>query len=150
MLASNAVEAHQRLDFSAHALQRLIDRHFTVDDVDYCLDHIEVQHPDDQGNPCYISHLPDGYDSILGKMFSKGTELSVGEWQRIALARAFLRQAPIILLDEPTEKACRAHKEEATPGLLASPVRTGDIANTCAGTSPTCFEPDFWLERGVD
>jgi ATP-binding cassette subfamily B protein len=35
-------------------------------------------------------------------MFSKGTDLSVGEWQRIALARAFLRQAPIILLDEPT------------------------------------------------
>ena len=31
-----------------------------------------------------------------------GTELSIGEWQRIALARAFLRQAPIILLDEPT------------------------------------------------
>jgi ATP-binding cassette subfamily B protein len=49
-----------------------------------------------------ISHLPDGYNSVLGKMFSKGTELSVGEWQRIALARAFLRQAPIILLDEPT------------------------------------------------
>jgi ATP-binding cassette subfamily B protein len=49
-----------------------------------------------------ICGLPQGYDSILGKTFSKGTELSVGEWQRIALSRAFLRQAPIILLDEPT------------------------------------------------
>src|SRR5438445_9425965 len=49
-----------------------------------------------------ISRLPQGYDSILGKTFSKGAELSVGEWQRIALSRAFLRQAPIILLDEPT------------------------------------------------
>jgi len=49
-----------------------------------------------------IAKLPDGYQHRLGKWFANGTELSVGEWQRIALARAFLRQAPIILLDEPT------------------------------------------------
>ena len=49
-----------------------------------------------------IAQLPEAYASILGKWFTGGTELSVGEWQRIALARAFLRQAPIIVLDEPT------------------------------------------------
>src|SRR6266404_7714965 len=49
-----------------------------------------------------IARLPEGYASILGRWFAGGTELSVGEWQRIALARAFLRQAPIIVLDEPT------------------------------------------------
>jgi ATP-binding cassette subfamily B protein len=49
-----------------------------------------------------IARLPHGYQSSLGKWFANGTELSVGEWQRIALARAFLRRAPIILLDEPT------------------------------------------------
>jgi ATP-binding cassette subfamily B protein len=49
-----------------------------------------------------IAHLPRGYDQLLGNWFESGTELSVGEWQRIALARAFLRQAPIIALDEPT------------------------------------------------
>jgi ATP-binding cassette subfamily B protein len=50
----------------------------------------------------FIRRLPDGYENLLGHWFEKGTELSVGEWQRIALARAFLRQAPIIVLDEPT------------------------------------------------
>jgi ATP-binding cassette subfamily B protein len=49
-----------------------------------------------------ISALPHGYDTILGKRFGDGEELSVGEWQKVALARAFMRDAQIIVLDEPT------------------------------------------------
>ncbi|MCC7353730.1 MAG: ABC transporter ATP-binding protein [Anaerolineae bacterium] len=49
-----------------------------------------------------IARLPKGYDSLLGKWFADGAELSGGEWQRIALARAYLRRAEIIILDEPT------------------------------------------------
>jgi ATP-binding cassette subfamily B protein len=49
-----------------------------------------------------IRILPSGYNQLLGRWFENGTELSAGEWQRIALARAFLRQAPILVLDEPT------------------------------------------------
>jgi len=49
-----------------------------------------------------VRQLPAGYDQLLGRWFETGTELSSGEWQRIALARAFLRQAPIVILDEPT------------------------------------------------
>jgi ATP-binding cassette subfamily B protein len=49
-----------------------------------------------------IMGLKQGYDTLLGKWFQNGEELSVGEWQRIALARAFLRKSPILLLDEPT------------------------------------------------
>lgn len=49
-----------------------------------------------------VARLPQGYENLLGRWFAGGTELSVGEWQRIALARAFLRRAPIIILDEPT------------------------------------------------
>jgi len=48
-----------------------------------------------------IERLPEGYATILGKWFG-GAELSVGEWQRIALARAFLRRASLVILDEPT------------------------------------------------
>jgi ATP-binding cassette, subfamily B, bacterial len=50
----------------------------------------------------FITGLSKGYNSRLGRWFLDGTELSVGEWQRIALARAFLRRAQIIILDEPT------------------------------------------------
>ena len=49
-----------------------------------------------------VERLPRGYDTLLGKWFVEGTELSVGEWKRIALARTFYRQAPVFLLDEPT------------------------------------------------
>jgi ATP-binding cassette subfamily B protein len=49
-----------------------------------------------------IERLPSGYETQLGKWFADGTELSHGEWQRLALARAFLRPAQIIVLDEPT------------------------------------------------
>jgi len=49
-----------------------------------------------------IAGLPKGYETILGKWFEDGEELSIGEWQKIALARAFLREAQIIVLDEPT------------------------------------------------
>jgi ATP-binding cassette subfamily B protein len=49
-----------------------------------------------------IARLPDGYDTVLGRLFEDGEELSVGEWQKVALARAFLREAQIVVLDEPT------------------------------------------------
>jgi ATP-binding cassette subfamily B protein len=48
-----------------------------------------------------IERLPAGFETVLGKWFG-GTELSGGEWQRIALARAFFRQASLVVLDEPT------------------------------------------------
>jgi ATP-binding cassette subfamily B protein len=49
-----------------------------------------------------IEGLAERYETLLGNWFSGGAELSVGEWQRIAIARALFRAAPIVLLDEPT------------------------------------------------
>jgi ATP-binding cassette subfamily B protein len=49
-----------------------------------------------------ISQLAHGYDTVLGKWFAGGQELSAGEWQKIAIARAFLHDGEIIILDEPS------------------------------------------------
>src|SRR4030088_2012788 len=49
-----------------------------------------------------IRKLPKGYDHILGRRFEGGVDLSGGEWQKIALARAYLRDAQVLILDEPT------------------------------------------------
>jgi ATP-binding cassette subfamily B protein len=49
-----------------------------------------------------IQKLPRGYDQMLGRRFETGVDLSGGEWQKVALARAYLRDAQILVLDEPT------------------------------------------------
>jgi ATP-binding cassette subfamily B protein len=49
-----------------------------------------------------IAKLPAGYDQMIGKRFKNGVELSGGEWQKIAIARAYMREAPVVILDEPT------------------------------------------------
>jgi ATP-binding cassette subfamily B protein len=49
-----------------------------------------------------VAKLSGGYDQMLGRRFEGGVELSGGEWQKIALARAYLRDAQLLILDEPT------------------------------------------------
>ena len=49
-----------------------------------------------------IESLPLGYDQVLGKRFREGVDLSGGQWQKIAIARAYMRDADVLILDEPT------------------------------------------------
>jgi ATP-binding cassette subfamily B protein len=46
--------------------------------------------------------VPQGFDQMLGRRFENGVELSGGEWQKVALARAYMRDAQVLILDEPT------------------------------------------------
>ncbi len=73
-----------------------------------------------------IRRLPKGYDQLLGRRFEGGLDLSGGEWQKIALARAYLRDAQLLILDEPTaaldaraEYEVFQHFAELTKGKMA-------------------------------
>ncbi|HHX08309.1 MAG TPA: ATP-binding cassette domain-containing protein, partial [Chloroflexi bacterium] len=49
-----------------------------------------------------VSELPQGYETVLGRRWNQGHELSGGQWQKVALSRAFMRKAEVLILDEPT------------------------------------------------
>jgi ATP-binding cassette subfamily B protein len=49
-----------------------------------------------------IASLPEGYGQLVGRRFKTGVDLSGGQWQKIAIARAYMRDAQVMILDEPT------------------------------------------------
>ena len=75
----------------------------TVGRIDYAGDEFRLfQAARKSGVRNLIKSLPHGFDQMLGKRFEDGTDLSGGEWQKFALARAYIRDAGILILDEPT------------------------------------------------
>ena len=68
-----------------------------IDDTDGIVEAARLAQAD-----AFIADLPLGYDNLLGSEYFGGANLSLGQWQRIALARAFFRDAPFVILDEPT------------------------------------------------
>lgn len=71
-----------------------VSRPLVVDDI--------VHAAEEGGADAVAQTLPAGYNQMLGKTFKGGIEPSGGQWQKIALARAFYRNAPVLILDEPT------------------------------------------------
>lgn len=66
-------------------------------------DRARIEQAADQGGAADIAKtLSQGYDTTLGRQFQQGRELSGGQWQKIALSRAFMRDGGILILDEPT------------------------------------------------
>ena len=60
-----------------------------------------------------IENLPNGYQQMIGRWFKQGTNLSGGEWQKIAIARAYMRDAQLLILDEPTASLDARAENEA-------------------------------------
>jgi len=58
-----------------------------------------------------VNQLPEGWETMLGGWFQKGRQLSGGQWQRVALSRAFMRNAEILILDEPTSSLDAANEQ---------------------------------------
>ena len=94
-----------------------------------------------------VARLPQGYATILGKWFERGEELSVGEWQKVALARAFLREAQILVLDKPTTPWMREPKPRSL-GSFGNWLRGGRLSWLATGSLPcgwptafTCWKP---------
>jgi ATP-binding cassette subfamily B protein len=93
------------------------------------------------GAASFIERLRGKYNQMLGKTFENGIDLSTGQWQKIALARAFFRNAPVLILDEPTaaidakaESEIFEHVEELSKGKTVliishrfSTVKSADI-----------------------
>ncbi len=84
--------------------QLIVGENIGVGDVDALGDRQRWEDAADKGLArSVVDSLPDGFDTQLGRWFKNGRELSMGQWQKIALSRAFMREgADILILDEPT------------------------------------------------
>ncbi|GAB4334648.1 MAG: ABC transporter ATP-binding protein [Flammeovirgaceae bacterium] len=96
-----------------------------------------------------ISKMPNGYEQLLGKRFKNGVELSGGEWQKVALARAYMRDAQLLILDEPTSALDARAEHEVF--LRFSELITGKMAVLISHRFSTVRMADriLFLENGT-
>lgn len=88
----------------------------------------------------FLERLPAGYETILSKEYADGYELSTGQWQRVALARALRRDAPLVILDEPSS----ALDPRAEQSLFA------DVRATLRGRSAVLISHRYSTVRSAD
>jgi ATP-binding cassette subfamily B protein len=77
-----------------------VNENIKIGDIDNEHDVLKVARV--SGADVFVKDLPEKYDTLVGKYFKDGEELSIGQWQKIALARALYGDAQVIILDEPT------------------------------------------------
>jgi ATP-binding cassette, subfamily B, bacterial len=75
----------------------------------------------------FIKSLPQGYNSILGRLFKGGQDLSGGQWQKVALTRAVLKQGDFLFLDEPTSALDPESEYEIINSLLKTMENRGIV-----------------------
>jgi ABC-type multidrug transport system fused ATPase/permease subunit len=68
----------------------------------------------------FLAGLPEGYETMLGREFSGGFDLSIGQWQRIALARAFFRDAPFVILESRRPRSTPGRRATSSNGCVSS------------------------------
>jgi len=96
-----------------------------------------------------ISRLAKGYDTFLGREFEKdGAELSVGEWQKVALARAFFRESQVIILDEPTSSLDPKAEEKVFNRLKQLAVGKMAIIISHRLSSVTMADRIYYIKEG--
>lgn len=88
--------------------QEIVQFHFSVRENIFlgdptCADETRMRRAAERsGAAAFIEGLPKKYEQALGRQFEEGEELSTGQWQKLSIARAFYREAPVLILDEPT------------------------------------------------
>ena len=95
-----------------------------------------------------VDTLPEKYQQVLGKRFANGVDLSGGQWQKVALARAYMRDAQLLILDEPT--AALDARAEHEVFLRFSELITGKMAVLISHRFSTVRMADriLFLENG--
>ncbi|GLF95052.1 ABC transporter ATP-binding protein [Streptomyces yaizuensis] len=79
------------------------------------------------GADTVIGHLPDTWETVLSKRFAGGQELSAGQWAKIAVARGLYKNAPVLLLDEPTASMDPRAEHAVYQAVLQEPRHPGQI-----------------------
>jgi ATP-binding cassette subfamily B protein len=80
-----------------------VSENIGLGDVQYLEDRPRIELAAERGGAAsVVAQLPKGYDTVLGGWFESGQELSAGQWQKVAVSRAYMRDAEVLVLDEPT------------------------------------------------